>query len=82
MYVISIPCHNCGHDNPADTPCCTECQTALRLRPTRTTQQLRPASHEETSEEGLIREAHLVASLLLQSAYRLRTLLDAKSGKR
>jgi predicted ATP-dependent serine protease len=81
MYAISIPCHHCGHDNPANAIRCTDCQAVIRLQPTTTTQQLKPASHEETSEEGLIREAFLVSSLLLQSAYRLRALLDAKIGK-
>jgi ribosomal protein L40E len=82
MFAISIPCHNCGHDNPADAPRCTECQAVFRLRPTTTTQQLRPVGHEETSEEGLIREAFLIVSLLLQSAHHLQALLDAKIGKR
>jgi len=81
MYAISIPCHNCGHDNPADALRCAECQAVVRLRHTTTTQQLRAISDEETSEEGLIREAFLVAALLLQSAHRLRALLDAKIGK-
>lgn len=81
MYTISVVCHHCGRDNPADSLHCAECQTALRLRPTTTTQLLRPVSDGETSEEGLIREAYLVGALLLQSAHRLRALLNAKTGK-
>lgn len=81
MCANSISCHHCGHDNPADVLCCAECQAVIRQRHTTTTQLLKLISHDETSEEGLIREAYLVASLLLQSAHRLRALLDAKTGK-
>lgn len=81
MYAISTVCHHCGHDNPADAPCCAECQTVIRLRPPTTTQLLQPVSDGETSEEELVREAYLVGTLLLQSAHRLRALLDAKTVK-
>lgn len=80
MYAVSVPCHFCGHDNPADALHCAECQAVirLRLRPTTTTQQLSLAINAETSEEDLIREAYFVTALLMQSVHRLKTLVDAK----
>lgn len=80
MCSISIPCHFCGHDNPADALHCADCHAVicLRLRPAITTQQLSLATTVETREEELIREAYLVTALLLQSVQRLRALIDAK----
>ncbi len=80
MNAISIPCHACGHDNPSDTFYCANCQAVIRLtlQPVRATQQLSSPSKVQTEEERLIIEAYDVATLLLQSAYRLRTLIDQK----
>lgn len=84
MYVISIPCHSCGHDNPAEALHCAECRAVirLRLRSTTATQQLPPVSTANTSEEELVKEAFLVVALLLQSAHRLRALIDVKRSNR
>lgn len=79
MYIISIPCHYCGHDNPADAFYCAECQAIirLRLRPLTTTQNLSLAVTVGTKEEELIRETYFVTALLLQSVQRLKALIDA-----
>jgi len=81
MSAISTPCHHCGHDNPAYALSCAKCQVVIRQQPATTTQLLKSTNSGETSEEGLIREAFIVASLLLQSAHRLQALLDAKTGE-
>lgn len=80
MYVVSVPCHSCGHDNPAVALHCAKCQAVirLRLRPTTTTQQLALAVNAGTDEEDLIREAYFVTALLMQSVHRLKALIDAK----
>lgn len=80
MHAISVPCHACGHDNPADAFHCAQCQTAIRLnlQPTTTTQHLAPASSGDTKEEELIREAYFEVSLLLQSVHRLKALIDKR----
>ncbi|MGA9996639.1 MAG: hypothetical protein WBP93_14575, partial [Pyrinomonadaceae bacterium] len=62
MHTISIPCHACGHDNPADIFHCEKCQTLIHvnLQPVGTTQQLSPLDKAQTEEDRLLMEAHLV----------------------
>jgi hypothetical protein len=81
MRRISIPCHACGQDNSIDAFYCSNCRTVIRLRlqPTTTT-QLATVQYQ-SPEEKLLQEAYLIAALLLQSANRLRAMLDQASTR-
>lgn len=82
MRSIVIPCHACGQNNSIDAIHCSWCHSLVRLQlqPTVTTQLLSESKGPESDEVRLVREAYFVAALLLQSAHRLRALLDHVDG--
>lgn len=86
MDTIVVPCHACGSNNPvADLHCGNpDCNALLGLRLVETTQHLPDFAKESDPELAaklkLVREAYLVASFLLLSAYRLNALLQATAG--
>jgi hypothetical protein len=80
-----IPCHFCASENALNADYCINCKALIRihLKPTNATQFLSlETDRSEQQLEELIRETYLVAALLLQSAYRLKVLMDATGLKR
>ena len=81
MRPISIPCHACGEDNSIDAFYCSNCRAVIRLRLRSTTTTQLATDRYQSPEEKLLQEAYLIAALLLQSASRLRAMLDQANSR-
>ena len=86
MSTVVVPCHACGSNNPVAEFRCDNpvCKAVIRLRLVETTQYLPAVTTEIDSDRAaalrLVREAYLVAGLLLQSAYRLNALIQTMTA--
>jgi hypothetical protein len=84
MNTFVVPCHACGSNNPVAEFHCGNpvCNAVIRLRLVETTQYLPAVTINTDSDRAaaltLVREAYLIAGLLLQSAYRLNALIQTE----